>query len=235
MEYADGSMPRRRAVGGRATDQYNLAQRDPMVHMIKGQLAAEKAMEGRGTTAQMYRTLQNQSHAHMRGGVGSVTGGAMTGGRPSTTGGAMYTKKELEGLARAVGGAKRLSAKHAEMVTNIRGAGFWDDFKSGFMSVVRPVASIAKPLLPMVAGPYGAAASAGLSALGLGRSEDMDEESESEMEGGRPQLAGGRRKRASAGPNDARRKRGAMVSKLMREKGMSLGEASRYIKEHGGV
>ena len=30
----------------------------------------------------------------------------------------------------------------------------------------------------------------------------------------------------------ARASRGAMVSQLMREKGMSLGEASRYIKEH---
>jgi hypothetical protein len=30
----------------------------------------------------------------------------------------------------------------------------------------------------------------------------------------------------------ARASRGAMVSQLMREKGMSLGEASRYVKEH---
>lgn len=42
--------------------------------------------------------------------------------------------------------------------------------------------------------------------------------------------ASGKKKRA---PSDARKKRGAMMSKLMKEKGMSLGEASKYIKEHG--
>ena len=34
---------------------------------------------------------------------------------------------------------------------------------------------------------------------------------------------------------DKRRARGAMVSKLMKQHGMTLGEASRHIKEHGGV
>ena len=34
------------------------------------------------------------------------------------------------------------------------------------------------------------------------------------------------------GAGDPRRKRGALVSKLMKEKGMSLGEASKYIKAH---
>lgn len=43
---------------------------------------------------------------------------------------------------------------------------------------------------------------------------------------------GGRRKRAPAGPSDARRQRGAMISKLMKEHGMTLGEASKYLKEH---
>lgn len=43
------------------------------------------------------------------------------------------------------------------------------------------------------------------------------------------QVVGGAKKAPSA----ARKARGAMVSKLMKEKGMSLGEASKYIKEHG--
>ena len=47
------------------------------------------------------------------------------------------------------------------------------------------------------------------------------------------EAVGGKKKRAPAAASDARRKRGAMVSKLMREKGMSLGEASKHIKEHG--
>lgn len=33
--------------------------------------------------------------------------------------------------------------------------------------------------------------------------------------------------------SDKRKARGAMVSKLMKERGLSLGEASKYIKEHG--
>lgn len=255
---AYGEMPprRRRAVGGGPTDQYNMGLRDPIVHQIKGQLAAEKAMEGRGTSAAMYRQLQNASHAHMKGGRpqlagggvvgagtkkgemrmtarrayegGAVTGGGVTGGAPSVAGGeGMYTERQLNGLARAIGSGKALGRTHSKMVKSIEGAGFWDDFKSGFMSVVKPVASIAKPFLA-AAGPYGAAGAAGLSALGLGKMGESDSEEEVEV-------VGGRRKRAKAGPNDARRRRGQMVSKLMREKGMSLGEASKYIKEHGSA
>jgi hypothetical protein len=41
--------------------------------------------------------------------------------------------------------------------------------------------------------------------------------------------ASGKKKRA---PSDARKKRGAMMSRLMKSRGMSLGEASKYIKEH---
>lgn len=36
-----------------------------------------------------------------------------------------------------------------------------------------------------------------------------------------------------SGRSDKRRSRGAMISKLMKEHGMSLGEASRYLKTHG--
>jgi len=42
--------------------------------------------------------------------------------------------------------------------------------------------------------------------------------------------SGGRKKRQASAKT---KERGAMVSKLMREKGMSLGEASKYIKTHG--
>lgn len=210
----------RRAVGGKK--QIDMGQRDPMVHDMKGDLAEERAMAGRGTTATQYRSLQNASHAHMKGGrvaggamtggrpqlaggmmcpscmrmsggAPSVSGGAMTGGRPQLAGGApsvsggMYTEMELKGLARAVGGQKAMSTKHSQMVEDIKGAGFMDDFKSMFMSDADEVGSV----------------------------------------------VGGKKKRKSAGPDDARRKRGAMVSKLMREKGMTLGEASKHIKTHG--
>jgi hypothetical protein len=43
----------------------------------------------------------------------------------------------------------------------------------------------------------------------------------------------GRRTRRPASATDKRRQRGAMVSKLMKENGMSLAEASKYIKQNG--
>jgi hypothetical protein len=46
-------------------------------------------------------------------------------------------------------------------------------------------------------------------------------------------LGYGRRKRAPAGPNDGRRKRAEVVRKVMREKGLSMIEASKYVKAHG--
>jgi len=247
----------RRAIGGRGTDQYNMGLRDPMVHQIKGQFAEQRALTGMGTSATQYRQLQNAAHAHMRGGRpqlagggfisdlgipfisnlagmvglgrGAMSGGAMSGGAMSggaMSGGAMndgmFTERQLMGLARAVGGGQPLGRTHSKMMNDIKGAGFFDDFQKGFMSVIRPLASIVKPLLPL-AGPYGAAGAAGLSALGLGRGrgDDMVE------------TVGGRRRRAKASPTDGRRARGAMVSQLMRERGMTLGQASKFIKEQG--
>lgn len=43
----------------------------------------------------------------------------------------------------------------------------------------------------------------------------------------------GRRKRAPAGANDGRRKRAEVVRQVMREKGLKMIEASKYVKEHG--
>lgn len=46
-------------------------------------------------------------------------------------------------------------------------------------------------------------------------------------------IKGGKKKRAPAGPNDGRRKRAEIVKKVMREKGCSMIEASKYVKAHG--
>lgn len=43
---------------------------------------------------------------------------------------------------------------------------------------------------------------------------------------------GGKRTRKKAGPNDKRSRRGALVSQLMRENGMTLAQASRYIRDN---
>jgi hypothetical protein len=64
----------------------------------------------------------------------------------------------------------------------------------------------------------------------------MDSDSESDMEGCGPAPApvpAGKKKRASAGPDDGRRKRAAVVRKVMADKGLSMIEASKYVKAHG--
>jgi hypothetical protein len=42
----------------------------------------------------------------------------------------------------------------------------------------------------------------------------------------------GKKRRAPAGPNDGRRKRAEIVRKVMSEKGLSMIEASKYVKAH---
>lgn len=96
----------------------------------------------------------------------------------------------------------------------------------------------------------GAVPSMGLSQFRGGMHCEVEsEESEEEMSGGgivgagagagaeddiAAAMAGGAKKRrAPAGPNDARRKRAALVKKVMAEKGLSLIDASRYVKAHG--
>lgn len=81
-----------------------------------------------------------------------------------------------------------------------------------------------------------------------GCGKESDSEEEEEMEGGQSfanpssmsmsgayqgQGTGGRRRRASAGPNDGRRKRAEVVKRVMAEKGMKMIEASKYVKAHG--
>ena len=64
-------------------------------------------------------------------------------------------------------GSGRMRRRHS--MDSVEGAGFFDDFKRGFDSVIKPVASIAKPILSVAGGPYGKIASVGLDALGYGK------------------------------------------------------------------
>jgi hypothetical protein len=225
----------------------------------------------------------------------------------------------------------------AQRMMELHGKGFFDDFAKGFMSVAKPLASVAKVALPFVApGMAGTVASGVLGALGAGMSgggkmedavadivaalsngrsmdaklaeevrqrhgltkaeiqkagakakqfkEDVDMGAAgvslmgmkrdnpegvapsvvlAKMKSGKGVMSGGlgtgayegkgflsdlgipvvsdlaravglgKKKRAPAGASDKRKARGAMVSKLMREEGMSLAEASRHIKAHG--
>jgi len=211
---------------------------------------------------------------------------------------------------------------------SLHGAGFFDDFKQGFMSVIRPVAGIAKSVAPLL-GPEGMAASGVMNAIGLGSArrgargrprkgmgtgagklvithggatnsdtgayhgkgtgagrgrrgcgtgagrerDDMammgmgtgagmlGQDGHGVRQGGGflsdlgiPVISnlagmvglgtgagegcgtgagtGGRRRRAPAGANDGRRKRAEVVKKVMADKGLSMIEASKYVKAH---
>jgi hypothetical protein len=175
-------------------------------------------------------------------------------------------------------------AKHPEMT----GAGFWDDFKKGFNSVISPVASVVKAVAPFLGQPE---ISAGLSAIGYGKEKktrgrpkgskkaelksangDLLAMSSPVLSNGVPptaQLRGsyggakhsdslkesvikavekkmkGKGKEGGAnlkgmtdktkemsGAGDARKKRAEIVKRIMKEKGLSMINASKYVKEH---
>lgn len=92
------------------------------------------------------------------------------------------------------------------------GGNFWGDFtkgfKQGFDMVAKPVSGVVKAAAPAL-GPYGIAASAGLNALGYGKKPKQ-------------------KRKLSA----KQQKRNALVRQLMKEHGLTLPEASRYIKEN---
>ena len=79
------------------------------------------------------------------------------------------TAKDIMKLGEKLSGGAKLTPRERTLADDIRGGGWWDDFKSGFMSVIKPVASVAKTVLPFVAPVAGSVASAGLSAIGLGK------------------------------------------------------------------
>lgn len=254
-----------------------------------------------------------------------LAGGAIIGAGTKKGQTRKTARKAYEHTAGEMG--KALSAH----IHQLHGAGFWDDFKKGFMSVARPAAGIAS-MLPGAAGVAGKVASSlmgggnvsgpGFEAVsggvrtgryeGKGRMEDfekaaaslmaaghnahdtkrilMDEHKANKREAeravaevvrkevnprvtlanatpqergalegmlsmsypkkgkgklliqhlphgeGEEMIVGGAKKaKKVVGAGDKRRVRGQMVSKLMKEHGMTLAEASRHIKEHNLV
>jgi len=77
----------------------------------------------------------------------------------------------------------------------------------------------------------------GSGKLTITHGDDSASASDEEMEGCGPAPAppapAGKKKRAPAGPDDGRRKRAAVVRKVMADKGLSMIEASKYVKAHG--
>jgi len=251
--------------------------------LLPGPLGSVAGMFGLGHD-DMTRVVGSGTGGRRRRGKGTGAGtGAGTGGMSEATQMGLHLGKHLHGL---------------------HGAGFWSDFGNGFMSVIRPVAGIAKSVAPLL-GPEGMAASGVMNAIGLGsarrgargrprgsgklvithggatnsdtgaydgkgRERDdrmmtglgtggmmLGQDGHGVRQGGGflsdlgiPVISnlagmvglgtgagegcgtGGRRRRAPAGPSDGRRKRAEVVKKVMAEKGLSMIEASKFVKAH---
>ena len=143
-------------------------------------------------------------------------------------------------------GRTQMMPEHME--GGMEGSGWWDDFRSGFKSV----GDVAlHPLLSVL--PYGNLASTALRTVGLGKAKAggrtragaMPNTAEMmvmrqphlqkmlQLENLQKQGMGRTRagKKPSAG-SDGRMTRASIVAKVMREQGLPLGQASKYVKAH---
>jgi len=118
-------------------------------------------------------------------------------------------------------------AHPSHMSHPIHGAGFWEDFGRGFKKGLRDITGIASKATP-VAMALAPEFAPEIGAVGL-------------ASGLANKALGGRHQRRIGGMTAHRRKsvghaknqaRGALVRQLMRENGMTLGQASKYIKDH---
>lgn len=157
-------------------------------------------------------------------------------------------EKRAEELGEFYGGAiARQDTEMADMVSS----GMLEVFGRAFLKAFNPQVDYDKPKISLDAlvrlGE--AKPKKGSGKLKITHGDDEDEsESDEEMEGcgggladpstykgsgrGRPRKNPDKKRRRPASGSDKRRQRGALVSKLMKEEGMSLAEASKYIKEN---
>lgn len=180
--------------------------------------------------------MESPSEDGMSG--GAIVGAGTKKGQMRKTARRAYEPKASE-MGKALG----------EHIHGLHGAGFFDDFKKGFMSVVRPVAGIAS----MLPGPIGMAGKVASSLMGGGNVSGPGYEAVSggvrtgayegkgklliqhlpHGEGEEMVVGKGKKTRRPAGPDDGRRKRAEVVKRVMAEKGLSMIEASKYVKAHG--
>lgn len=103
----------------------------------------------------------------------------------------------------------------------LTGAGFFQDFARGFKKALGAIGSVASKVAPVLGAVPGleelAPIAGAVGAVG-------------KAVGGRKRVVKRRRKSKATG---ARAKRNALVRKIMRERGVSLPQASRIIKEEG--
>jgi hypothetical protein len=124
---------------------------------------------------------------------------------------------KISGMGRRKAGSMSLAADLlGNYATRKRGRGFWQDFGKGFKQGFKETAKIAAPALG-IASIFQPELAPLAAATGIA----------SKAMGGRMSQA--RKKSVGHAKNQAR---GALIRQIMREKGMSLGQASSYIKQH---
>lgn len=125
--------------------------------------------------------------------------------------------------------AHKMGSALATHLKQLHGSGFYEDFRKGM-----EVGEVADDEMEggLKTGRYEGKGKLVIQHLPHGEGEEFVGSGDDRVRD-EEQKGCGKKTRKPAGPDDARRKRGAMVSKLMREKGMSLAEASRHIKQHG--
>ena len=177
---------------------------------------------------------------------------------------------------------KKYAKEVAENEPMLKGGGFWGDFADGFMSVIKPVASVAGSFLGL--GKKQSEASKHREKEGMKKADvlrwheknyqtkkDREDESKGakgsgkkqtekdkedeklgaemrgvkDKEGGakkesgcegagkHPHSRSPKKRRRKAGANDGRRRRAVIVKRIMKEKGLNMPQASKYVKEHG--
>ncbi len=124
-------------------------------------------------------------------------------------------KAEHEALGEDDSDAEMMGSALGKHIHTLKGAGFFDDFAKGFMSVVRPVANVAS-FLPGPAGMVGKVVS-GFGKTGAGYPSGAYEGQG--MEG--------------CGKVDGRKARAEVVKRVMKERGVSMVEASKIVKAEG--
>jgi len=181
------------------------------------------------------RTRRQRSPSPAEDGMsgGAIVGGAMLGQTRKVGAGTKKGEMRLTARKAYEPDAHSMGAALGTHLKQLHGSGFYEDFRKGM-----ELGEVADDEMEggIKTGRYEGKGKLVIQHLPHGEGEELhmgkgshDRVRDEEQKGC------GKKSRKPAGPNDARRKRGAMVSKLMKEQGMSLAEASRHIKQHGLV
>jgi hypothetical protein len=152
---------------------------------------------------------------------GGRSGGAKHTGRPK--GSKKQIIKDVSDMLNIESGSGYTGG--AQLGSEMEGGGFFDSF----MSVLKPLASVAKVGLSLVPLPQAQMASSLLGAVGAskpkrGRKAKSALIPHSELPGS--SMAGG-------GSSDGRKRRAEIVKKIMKERGVKMIEASKIVKAEG--